>query len=46
MVASKSKAAGALCSWVRAIDTFAKVSKEVEPKRNKMREAMRELKGK
>ncbi|KAA0178390.1 hypothetical protein FNF27_00239 [Cafeteria roenbergensis] len=42
-VASQSKAAAVLCSWVVAIDTYAKVSKEVEPKRERLRIATQTL---
>jgi len=38
-VAKQSKAAMSMCLWVRAMDTYAKVSKVVEPKRLRLREA-------
>lgn len=38
-----SKAAHALCVWVLAMDKYAKVSKEVEPKRMKLEEAEEKL---
>lgn len=36
-VAKQSKAAMSLCLWVRAMDTYAKIIKIVEPKRNALR---------
>jgi dynein heavy chain, axonemal len=45
-VAGQSKAAATLCSWVIAMDTYAKVSKTVEPKREAMRVAMQRLEAK
>ncbi len=38
-VAKQSKAAMSMCLWVRAMDTYAKVIKIVEPKRNILRVA-------
>ncbi|KAF5287317.1 hypothetical protein FQR65_LT02190 [Abscondita terminalis] len=38
-----SKACKSLCMWVRAIDTYAKVYKVVEPKRLRLRKAEGEL---
>ncbi len=38
-VAKQSKAAMSMCLWVRAMDTYAKVIKIVEPKRQMLREA-------
>lgn len=43
-VAKVSKACRSLCLWVRAIDVYAKVFKEVEPKREKLKQAEEELK--
>ena len=43
-VAKVSKACRSLCMWVRAIDIYSKVFKEVEPKREKLRGAEEELK--
>lgn len=38
-----SKACKSICMWVRAIDTYAKVAKTVEPKRNRYLTAQAEL---
>ena len=38
-VENVSKAAKGLCMWVRAVDTYAGVAKEVEPKRKRLKEA-------
>lgn len=43
-VAKVSKACRSLCLWVRAMDVYAKVAKEVEPKREKLKLAEDELK--
>jgi dynein heavy chain len=43
-VAKVSKACRSLCLWVRAIDIYAKVFKEVEPKKAKLKLAEEELK--
>jgi len=32
-----------MCMWVRAMHTYAQVVKEVEPKRERLREAQKEL---
>lgn len=42
-VAKVSKACRSLCQWVRAIDVYAKVYKEVEPKKAKLRVAEDDL---
>ncbi|CAF0752073.1 unnamed protein product [Brachionus calyciflorus] len=42
-VAKVSKACRSLCLWVRAIDVYAKVAKEVEPKQAKLKQAKDEL---
>ncbi|KAK5640059.1 hypothetical protein RI129_010870 [Pyrocoelia pectoralis] len=42
-VAKVSTACKSLCMWVRAIDTYAKVYKVVEPKRQRLHEAEVEL---
>ena len=38
VVGKQSVAAMSLCMWVLAINKYAKVSKEVEPKRKKLEE--------
>lgn len=38
MVGQKNAAAKSLCVWCRAIDNYAKVAKEVEPKKQKLAE--------
>ena len=38
-VAKQSKAAMSMCLWVRAMDTYGRVVKIVEPKRLMLREA-------
>ena len=43
MVAKQSKAAAALCTWVHAIYIYAGVAKEVEPKRNALKNAQKTL---
>lgn len=43
-VAKVSKACRSLCQWVRAIDVYAKVYKEVEPKKAKLKLAEDDLK--
>lgn len=43
-VAKVSKACRSLCLWVRAIDVYAKVFKEVEPKKAKLKIAEDDLK--
>lgn len=43
-VAKVSKACRSLCQWVRAIDVYAKVFKEVEPKKAKLKLAEDDLK--
>ena len=43
IVAKTSKVCKSICLWVRAIDTYAKVYKMVEPKIEKQREAERQL---
>ena len=42
-VQSQSTAAATLCSWVLAIEEYAKVSAQVEPKRERQRQALAEL---
>ena len=42
-VAKVSKACRSLCLWARAIDVYAKVFKEVEPKKAKLKQAEDEL---
>lgn len=42
-IAKVSKACRSLCLWVRAIDVYAKVFKEVEPKKAKLKLAEDEL---
>lgn len=42
-VAKVSKACRSLCLWVRAIDVYAKVAKEVEPKKARLKLAKDEL---
>eukprot|EP00929_Paragymnodinium_shiwhaense_P077086 TRINITY_DN3967_c0_g4_i1.p1 TRINITY_DN3967_c0_g4~~TRINITY_DN3967_c0_g4_i1.p1 ORF type:complete len:2593 (+),score=910.05 TRINITY_DN3967_c0_g4_i1:931-7779(+) len=43
LVMNVSLAAGALCQWVHAMKIYAEVFREVEPKRNKLRNAMEKL---
>lgn len=42
-VAKVSKACRSMCMWVRAIDLYARVFKDVEPKRNRLKQAEEEL---
>ncbi len=42
-VAKVSKAAAAMCIWVRAVDLYAKIFKSIEPKRMKLLQAESEL---
>jgi len=42
-VAKKSSAAASLCMWVRAMDTYSKIAKEVEPKKKKLKAAKETL---
>eukprot|EP00930_Biecheleria_cincta_P042962 TRINITY_DN29559_c0_g2_i1.p1 TRINITY_DN29559_c0_g2~~TRINITY_DN29559_c0_g2_i1.p1 ORF type:complete len:4097 (+),score=999.81 TRINITY_DN29559_c0_g2_i1:1152-12293(+) len=42
-VGKQSSAAKSLCMWTHAMDTYSKVAKEVEPKRNKVRALNEEL---
>ena len=44
MVGKVSKAAKSLCMWVRAMDTYARVSKTVEPKKEALKNATDRLK--
>ncbi|XP_076248728.1 dynein heavy chain at 16F [Calliopsis andreniformis] len=44
LVAKQSKACKSLCIWVRAIDGYAKVYRVVEPKRQRLQMAEKELK--
>lgn len=44
VVAVVSKACRSMCLWVRALDIYAKVFKEVEPKKAKLKQAEDELK--
>ena len=39
-----SKAAGSLCEWVIAMDKYAKISRNIEPKRNRLQQAEANLK--
>lgn len=41
-----SLAAGALCQWVHAMKIYAEIYREVEPKRNKLRQAQEKLESK
>lgn len=43
LVAKQSKVCKSICIWVRAIDGYAKISREVEPKRKRLKEAQAEL---
>jgi len=43
IVGNVSKAARGLCLWCRAIDVYAGVAKDVEPKRERLRQADQEL---
>jgi dynein heavy chain, axonemal len=43
-VAKVSKACRSICMWVRAIELYARVFREVEPKRAKLKQAEEELK--
>ncbi|KAL1130882.1 hypothetical protein AAG570_012123 [Ranatra chinensis] len=43
IVAAQSKVCKSMCMWVRAIDTYAKVFRIVEPKRKKKEKAEQEL---
>ena len=43
-VGQKSAAAGALCEFVCAMENFARINREVEPKREKLKKAEKELK--
>jgi dynein heavy chain len=38
IVGTKNLASKSLCMWCRAIDNYAKVAKEVEPKKRKLAE--------
>eukprot|EP00965_Chrysotila_dentata_P038955 1294469-Pleurochrysis_carterae.AAC.1 len=42
-VGKVSRAAKSLCMWVRAMDTYARVAKTVEPKKAKLKEATAQL---
>ena len=42
-IAKVSKAAAAMCMWVRAIDLYMKIFKSIEPKRMKLMQAESEL---
>jgi len=42
-VGKVSKAAKSLCMWVRAMDTYARVAKTVEPKKEKLKGAQKQL---
>lgn len=39
-----SRAAGSLCEWVIAMDMYARISRNIEPKRNKLQQAESDLK--
>ncbi|XP_076764569.1 dynein heavy chain at 16F [Xylocopa sonorina] len=43
LVARQSKACKSLCIWVRAIDGYAKIYRVVEPKRQRLQKAEKEL---
>merc|ERR1719428_240815 len=43
VVGNQSKAAKPLCQWTHAMDTYSKVAKEVEPKKQKLAELNAEL---
>eukprot|EP00928_Gymnodinium_smaydae_P048232 TRINITY_DN3222_c2_g2_i2.p1 TRINITY_DN3222_c2_g2~~TRINITY_DN3222_c2_g2_i2.p1 ORF type:complete len:3935 (+),score=1014.18 TRINITY_DN3222_c2_g2_i2:1731-11807(+) len=43
LVLNVSSAAGALCQWVHAMKIYAEVYREVEPKRNRLRNAQEKL---
>merc|ERR1719326_1696454 len=43
LVMNVSSAAGALCQWVHAMKIYAEVYREVEPKRNRLRNAQEKL---
>ncbi|XP_052130991.1 dynein axonemal heavy chain 6 [Frankliniella occidentalis] len=43
VVATQSKVCKSICLWVRAIDTYSKVYKIVEPKKKRLEQAEREL---
>lgn len=43
LVMNVSSAAGALCQWVHAMKIYAEVFREVEPKRNRLRNAQEKL---
>ena len=43
LVGKVSKAAKSLCMWVRAMDTYARVAKTVEPKKQKLMGAQKQL---
>lgn len=36
LVGQKNKASKSLCMWCKAIDNYAKIAKEVEPKKRKL----------
>ena len=42
-VARQSKAAQSMCLWVRAMDTYARTYREVEPKRQALAQAQAAL---
>eukprot|EP00931_Biecheleriopsis_adriatica_P088379 TRINITY_DN62713_c0_g1_i1.p1 TRINITY_DN62713_c0_g1~~TRINITY_DN62713_c0_g1_i1.p1 ORF type:complete len:1031 (+),score=254.49 TRINITY_DN62713_c0_g1_i1:369-3095(+) len=46
LVANVSLAAGALCQWVHAMKIYAEIFREVEPKRNKLKNAQDKLEAK
>jgi len=46
LVSNVSLAAGALCQWVHAMKIYAEIYREVEPKRNKLRQAQEKLESK
>lgn len=43
-VAGVSRAAGSLCEWVVAMDKYSKISRNIEPKRNRLQQAEANLK--
>ncbi|XP_047348170.1 dynein axonemal heavy chain 6 [Vespa velutina] len=43
LVAKQSKVCKSMCVWVRAMDSYAKIYRVVEPKRHKLKQAQNEL---
>ena len=46
VVGAVSKAAKSLCMWVRAMEVYGRIAKDVAPKRAKLQQAMKTLEGK